>query len=76
MDRVRAATPDLGESIGVRGVAPRGIVSRPRLERLLGAQLRMHRYGEARRQHTICARRMAELAIPPVPLAATIDARP
>jgi DNA-binding SARP family transcriptional activator len=43
---------------------------------LLGAQLRLRRYGEARRQHAVYARRMAELAIPPVPLARTADARP
>jgi ATP/maltotriose-dependent transcriptional regulator MalT/DNA-binding SARP family transcriptional activator len=43
---------------------------------LLGALLRLHRYGEARRQHTVYARRMAELAISPVPLAGTVDARP
>ncbi len=43
---------------------------------LLGALLRLRRYGEARRQHTVYARRMAELAIPPVPLAGTVDARP
>jgi DNA-binding SARP family transcriptional activator len=42
----------------------------------LGAQLRMRRYGEARRQHAVYARRMAELAIEPVPLARTVDARP
>lgn len=43
---------------------------------LLGAQLRLRRYGEARRQHAVYARRMGELAIPPVPLARTADARP
>jgi ATP/maltotriose-dependent transcriptional regulator MalT len=43
---------------------------------LLGAQLRLRRYGEARRQHSVYARRMAELAIPPLPLARTLDARP
>jgi DNA-binding SARP family transcriptional activator len=43
---------------------------------LLGALLRLRRYGEARRQHTVYARRMAELAIAPVPLAGTVDARP
>ncbi len=43
---------------------------------LLGGQLRLRRYGEARRQHAVYARRMAELAIPPVPLARTLDARP
>jgi DNA-binding SARP family transcriptional activator len=43
---------------------------------LLGAQLRLRRYGEARRQHTIYARRMAELSIQPASLAGTIDARP
>ena len=42
----------------------------------LGAQLRLRRYGEARRQHAVYARRMAELAIPPIPLARTADARP
>ena len=43
---------------------------------LLGAQLRLHRYGEARRQHTIYARHMSELGLSAVPLAGTIDARP
>ena len=43
---------------------------------LLGALLRLRRYGEARRQYAVYARRMGELAIPPVPLARTIDARP
>ncbi len=43
---------------------------------LVGAQLRLRRYGEARRQHSVYARRMAELAIPPVALARTVDARP
>ena len=43
---------------------------------LLGALLRLRRYGEARRQHTVYARRMAELAIPPVPLAGMVEARP
>ena len=43
---------------------------------LLGAQLRLRRYGEARRQHAVYARRMAELEIPPIPLARTADARP
>ncbi|HWD85575.1 MAG TPA: tetratricopeptide repeat protein [Solirubrobacteraceae bacterium] len=43
---------------------------------LVGAQLRLRRYGEARRQHSVYARRMAELAIPPLPLARTVDARP
>jgi DNA-binding SARP family transcriptional activator len=43
---------------------------------LLAAQLRLRRYGEARRQHAVYTRRMAELAIPPVPLAQTAEARP
>ena len=43
---------------------------------LLGTQLRLRRYGEARRQHAVYARRMAELAIAPIPLARTVDARP
>jgi DNA-binding SARP family transcriptional activator len=43
---------------------------------LVGSQLRLRRFGEARRQHATYARRMAELAIPPVPLARTVDARP
>ena len=43
---------------------------------LLGTQLRLRRYGEARRQHTIYTRRMTELEIPPLPLASTADARP
>lgn len=43
---------------------------------LVGAQLRMRRYGEARRQHALYARRMAELAIPPMPLANAVDMRP
>jgi ATP/maltotriose-dependent transcriptional regulator MalT/DNA-binding SARP family transcriptional activator len=43
---------------------------------LLGAHIRLRRYGEARRQHTLYARRMAELAVPPVPLARTGDALP
>ncbi|HLJ03232.1 MAG TPA: BTAD domain-containing putative transcriptional regulator [Solirubrobacteraceae bacterium] len=43
---------------------------------LLAAQLRLQRYGEARRQHAVYVRRMAELAIAPVPLAQTVDARP
>ncbi len=43
---------------------------------LLGAQLRLRRYGDARRQHILYSRRMAELAIEPVPLSMTVDARP
>jgi DNA-binding SARP family transcriptional activator len=43
---------------------------------MMAAQLRLRRYGEARRQHAVYARRMAELAIAPVPLAETVDARP
>jgi ATP/maltotriose-dependent transcriptional regulator MalT/DNA-binding SARP family transcriptional activator len=43
---------------------------------LLGAELRLRRYGEARRQHAVYARRMAELGVSAVPLARTIDARP
>jgi ATP/maltotriose-dependent transcriptional regulator MalT/DNA-binding SARP family transcriptional activator len=43
---------------------------------LVGSQLRLRRFGEARRQHAAYARRMAELAISPVPLARTVDARP
>jgi DNA-binding SARP family transcriptional activator len=43
---------------------------------LMAAQLRLRRYGEARRQHAVYTRRMAELAIAPVPLAQTVDARP
>ncbi len=43
---------------------------------LIGAQLRMRRYGEARRQHVLYARRMGELAISPVPLEGTREARP
>jgi hypothetical protein len=42
----------------------------------MAAQLRLRRYGEARRQHAVYTRRMAELAIAPVPLAQTVDARP
>jgi Flp pilus assembly protein TadD len=40
---------------------------------LLAAQLRLRRYGEARRQHAIYARRMSELDVPPVPLARITD---
>ena len=40
---------------------------------LLAAQLRLRRYGEARRQHAIYARRMSELDVPPVPLARIAD---
>jgi len=36
---------------------------------LVAAQARLRRYGEARRQHAIYARRMAELDIAPLPLA-------
>jgi DNA-binding SARP family transcriptional activator/Tfp pilus assembly protein PilF len=43
---------------------------------LVGAQLRLGRYGEARRQHAAYARRMGELDIAPLPLAATADRRP
>jgi len=43
---------------------------------LMGAQLRLRRYGEARRQHALYARRMAELGLPAMPLASTVDARP
>jgi ATP/maltotriose-dependent transcriptional regulator MalT/DNA-binding SARP family transcriptional activator len=43
---------------------------------LVGAQSRLRRYGEARRQHAIYARRMAELEVAPVSLSETIDARP
>lgn len=43
---------------------------------LIGTQLRLRRYGEARRQHVLYARRMAELEIPPIPLARTLHARP
>ncbi len=42
----------------------------------LGTQLRLRRYGEARRQHAVYARRMAELAVAPVALARTAEARP
>ena len=43
---------------------------------LLGAQLRLRRYGEARRQHAIYVRHMAQLGVSPAPLARTVDARP
>jgi ATP/maltotriose-dependent transcriptional regulator MalT/DNA-binding SARP family transcriptional activator len=43
---------------------------------LVGAQSRLRRYGEARRQHAIYARRMAELDVAPVGLAETRDVRP
>jgi DNA-binding SARP family transcriptional activator len=43
---------------------------------LMGAQLRLRRYGEARRQHALYARRMAELGLPAMPLASTLEARP
>ncbi|HZU40751.1 MAG TPA: BTAD domain-containing putative transcriptional regulator, partial [Solirubrobacteraceae bacterium] len=43
---------------------------------LVGAQVRLHRYGEARRQHAVYARRMGELGVAPVALAATTAARP
>jgi ATP/maltotriose-dependent transcriptional regulator MalT/DNA-binding SARP family transcriptional activator len=36
---------------------------------LIAAQGRLRRYGEARRQHALYARRMAELSVAPVPLA-------
>jgi DNA-binding SARP family transcriptional activator len=42
----------------------------------LGALIRLRRYGEARRQHMIYARRMGELEIPPVPLSHTAEPRP
>ena len=42
----------------------------------LGTQLRLRRYGEARRQHAVYARRMAELAVAPMALARTAEARP
>jgi hypothetical protein len=41
----------------------------------MGAQLRLRRYGEARRQHALYSRRMAELGLPAVPLASTLEAR-
>jgi ATP/maltotriose-dependent transcriptional regulator MalT/DNA-binding SARP family transcriptional activator len=43
---------------------------------LLGAHLRLKRYGEARRGHALYARRMRELAIPALPLAQMVDTRP
>ncbi|MGH2849180.1 MAG: BTAD domain-containing putative transcriptional regulator, partial [Solirubrobacteraceae bacterium] len=43
---------------------------------LMGAHLRLRRYGEARRQHALYARRMAELGLPASPLASTREARP
>jgi ATP/maltotriose-dependent transcriptional regulator MalT/DNA-binding SARP family transcriptional activator len=43
---------------------------------LVGAQSRLRRYGEARRQHAVYARRMAELGVAPVSLAQTMDIRP
>jgi ATP/maltotriose-dependent transcriptional regulator MalT/DNA-binding SARP family transcriptional activator len=43
---------------------------------LVGAQSRLRRYGEARRQHAIYARRMAELGVAPVSLAQTLDIQP
>jgi DNA-binding SARP family transcriptional activator len=43
---------------------------------LVGAQSRLRRHGEARRQHAIYARRMAELEVAPVTLARTVDVRP
>jgi DNA-binding SARP family transcriptional activator len=43
---------------------------------LLGSQLRLRRFGEARRQHAAYARRMLELGISPVPLAQTAETRP
>jgi DNA-binding SARP family transcriptional activator len=43
---------------------------------LIGSQLRLRRFGEARRQHASYTRRMTELAIPPVPLAQTAGTRP
>lgn len=43
---------------------------------LLGAQLRLRRYGEARRQHAVYARQMAQLGVSAVPLARMRDVRP
>jgi DNA-binding SARP family transcriptional activator len=43
---------------------------------LVAAQSRLNRHGEARRQHMLYARRMAELDIAPVTLARTVDASP
>lgn len=43
---------------------------------LLGTQLRLRRYGEARRQYAVYARCMAELGLAPSPLAQTAEARP
>jgi ATP/maltotriose-dependent transcriptional regulator MalT/DNA-binding SARP family transcriptional activator len=43
---------------------------------LVGAQSRLRRYGEARRQHAIYARRMADLDVAPVSLAQAAEARP
>jgi len=43
---------------------------------LVGAQSRLRRYGEARRQHAVYSRRMAELEVAPVTLAQTLIIRP
>jgi DNA-binding SARP family transcriptional activator/tetratricopeptide (TPR) repeat protein len=43
---------------------------------LVGALTRLRRYGEARRQHVIYARRMAEIGIAPVALQDAAEARP
>ncbi len=43
---------------------------------LVAAQLRLHRHGEARRRYAAYARRMAELDVVPVPLAAAAGRRP
>jgi DNA-binding SARP family transcriptional activator len=67
---------DEGASRHLRRVLERDPYDADAWTALLGAQLRLRRYGEARRQHTIYARRMRELEIPPLPLASTVDARP
>lgn len=43
---------------------------------LVGAQSRLRRYGEARRQHALYARRMAELEVAPVTLVQAAEVRP
>jgi ATP/maltotriose-dependent transcriptional regulator MalT/DNA-binding SARP family transcriptional activator len=43
---------------------------------LIAALGRLRRYGEARRQHALYARRMAELSVPPVALAMALAGRP
>ena len=43
---------------------------------LLGAQLRLRRYGEARRQHAVYARQMAQLGVAAMPLARMREVRP